>query len=87
VIDYIPLTIEHELNQTLANNFETSLLKSLFEEPDASDVMKALLREDPALTTKRASLEERRVRLTEIKQRLDNFREDTVTEYKSSDRA
>jgi hypothetical protein len=77
VIDYIPLVIEHELNQTLASNFQTSLLKSLFEQPNASDVMRALLSEVPSLAMKRASfkLEERRVRLTGIKQRLDKFRQ------------
>ena len=75
IIDYIPLAIEHELNQSLAINFRTRLFESLLQQPNAADKMKILWSEDPALAKRRSFLEERRARLMQIKQRLDDFRE------------
>ena len=75
VIDYIPLTIEHELNHALADNLQNSLFQNLFGGPDAPTVerMRELLGEDPATAASRESLQVRKSRLLEIKQRLDEF--------------
>jgi len=73
IIDYVPLTIEHELNQALANALQRSLFESFSAEGDATNRMKALLTEDPVVAKKREFLEERQTRLLRIKQRLDTF--------------
>ncbi|KAF8063625.1 P-loop containing nucleoside triphosphate hydrolase protein [Lyophyllum atratum] len=73
IIDYIPLSIEHELSQALANTLQKSLLESLLTHTDVARNMKAMLTEDPALAKRRAFLEDRRDRLLQIKHRLDMF--------------
>jgi hypothetical protein len=74
VIDYVPLAIEHELNQTLAKKLQQSLFQSLLKVPDAAERMKELLDEDPDIASQRKFLESRKARLIEIKERLENFR-------------
>ncbi|KAG5640430.1 hypothetical protein DXG03_008696 [Asterophora parasitica] len=78
VIDYVPLTIEHELNQTLAAHFQDSLLNRFLGKMGTPDQMKALLTEDPSLAKKREFLEDRRTRLQQIKRRLEEVRKDVV---------
>jgi len=71
-IDYIPLTIEHELCQALANNLQQTLFDTLFAQHALSEERKLeLVSEDPRTASSRARLEERRRRLMEIKQKLD----------------
>jgi len=49
------------------------LLESLPKGRDAPERIKALLSEDPVVARKRSFLEDRKVRLMEIKERLDDF--------------
>jgi len=70
----VPMTIEHSLNQPLANNMQETLLKSLFEDPSATESMKDLLSEEPSIAITRERLESKKVRLLEIKAKLNDFR-------------
>jgi vacuolar protein sorting-associated protein 1 len=71
IIDYIPLAIEHELNQTLVDKLQESLFQTLLKEPEQ---MKDLLREDPVVSKRRRFLEDRTKRLVEIQMNLEEFR-------------
>lgn len=73
IVDYLPLLIEHELNQSLASQLPGSLFRSFLEGADAAAKMKQLLSEDPAISMKRQLLEGKIARLTEIKQKLDVY--------------
>ena len=80
MIDYVPLTIEHALNQAFAKNLRKSLFESLQLGPgDEGDRywFADLLVEDPVLAKKRAFLEDRKSRLELIKKRLDTFEHST----------
>jgi len=68
------MTIEHSLNQPLANNMEETLLKSLFADPNATESMKDLLSEEPSVAITRERLESKKVRLLEIRTKLNDFR-------------
>jgi hypothetical protein len=68
------MTIEHSLNQPLANNMQEALLKSLFEDPSSSESMKDLLSEEPSIAITRERLESKKVRLLEIQANLNDFR-------------
>jgi hypothetical protein len=70
----VPMTIEHSLNQSLANNMRETLLKSLFEDPSATESMKDLLSEEPSIAITRERLESKKVRLLEIRAKLNDFR-------------
>lgn len=70
----VPMTIEHSLNQPLANNMQETLLKSLFEGPSATDSMKDLLSEEPSIASTRERLASKKVRLLEIQAKLNDFR-------------
>ncbi|TFK32039.1 P-loop containing nucleoside triphosphate hydrolase protein [Crucibulum laeve] len=78
IIDYIPLTVEHGLNQELSGQLPKALLSSFFEDPNATEKMKQLLSEDPVLTAKREGLEGRKLRLLQIKERLDAFKRGSI---------
>ncbi|TFK32040.1 P-loop containing nucleoside triphosphate hydrolase protein [Crucibulum laeve] len=78
IIDYVPLTIEHGLNQDLASRLPKSLLSSLFENANATENMKELLSEDPAITVKRKFLDGRKMRLLQIKEKLDGFKHASI---------
>ena len=69
------MTIEHSLNQALANNMQQTLLKSLFEDPlaNATESMKDLLSEEPSIAIMRERLESKKVRLLEIQAKLNDF--------------
>jgi hypothetical protein len=68
------MTIEHSLNQPLANNMQETLMKSLFEDPSATESMKDLLSEEPSIAITRERLDSKKVRLLEIQAKLNDFR-------------
>jgi hypothetical protein len=75
-IDHIPMTIEHSLSQALAKD-----LRELFQlaQHDLNldpERMELLLRGDPDVPMKKERFETRRRRLMEVKQKLDEFRQD-----------
>ncbi|KAI0925406.1 hypothetical protein AcV7_005662 [Taiwanofungus camphoratus] len=74
IIDQVPMTIQHTLNQGLANAMQEYLLEELkLGTPDASQRFVELLAEDPVIAAQRKELEERMKRLTEIQERLIHF--------------
>jgi hypothetical protein len=75
------LVIEQELNQEAAETLYTRLMHTLLREPDAAEKMRALLREDPMVASKRAFLEERKKQLQLIKARLDSFHRGVGSRY------
>ncbi|KAG6887566.1 hypothetical protein C0992_011789 [Termitomyces sp. T32_za158] len=81
IIDYVPLTIEHALNQALTKDLQKSLFESLQQIPDGEeahgDWFADLLREDPVIARKRAFLEDRKSRLEQIKRKLEMFEHST----------
>lgn len=76
IIDYVPLAIEHELNQSLATRLQESLFKDLVKE--SKKRLFELLSEDPGITTRRKFLQGRVETLTEMQDRLASFRRDSV---------
>ena len=68
------MTIEHSLNQPLANNMQETLMKSLFEDPSAIESMKDLLSEEPSIAITRERLDSKKARLLEIQAKLNDFR-------------
>ncbi len=68
------MTIEHSLNQPFANNMQETLMKSLFEDPSATESMKDLLSEEPSIAITRERLDSKKVRLLEIQTKLNEFR-------------
>jgi len=68
------MTIEYSLNQPLANNMQETLMKSLFEDPSAIESMKDLLSEEPSIAITRERLDSKKVRLLEIRAKLNDFR-------------
>ena len=73
-VDYIPLAIEHELNQTLSDNIRNVLIQTLSEGSQNGCVVLAdLLNEDPATASRRIDLESRINRLQKIMAELDRF--------------
>jgi hypothetical protein len=75
IVDYVPLTIEHELNQALSLSLPKTLLDSLFGGLDAAKRVQALMKEDPGIASQRTFLEEKKLQLLQIKDRLDSFRD------------
>ncbi|KAF7305465.1 hypothetical protein HMN09_00799200 [Mycena chlorophos] len=71
VIDYIPLTVDHEFNQRLAESLHGALLLQLVEGENVEGRMKELLAEDPQISERRSALESRLEKLREIQMRLD----------------
>jgi hypothetical protein len=53
---------------------QETLLKSLFEDSNATDSMKDLLSEEPSIASTRERLESKKVRLLEIQAKLNDFR-------------
>ncbi|SJL16534.1 uncharacterized protein ARMOST_20060 [Armillaria ostoyae] len=72
-IDNVPLTIEHELHQTLPHRLSESLIKDMGG-PDARERARELFREDPVIASRREILKDRIARLEEIRRRLYSFR-------------
>jgi len=75
IIDYVPLAIEHELNQSFASAIDTTLFNAIAKDTEGGRLdLNDIVREDPAVERKRKELEHRKGRLLQIKQKLDNFR-------------
>ncbi|KAK0476320.1 P-loop containing nucleoside triphosphate hydrolase protein [Armillaria novae-zelandiae] len=72
-IDNVPLTIEHELHQSLSDRLFQSLIKDMGG-PNAHERARELFREDPVIASRRSVLQERIARLEEIRGRLYSFR-------------
>jgi hypothetical protein len=67
IIDYVPLTIEHELNQNFASAIAKTLLSGLFKDSEEGKLdIQGLLKEDPVIERKRQYLNDRRIRLFRI---------------------
>ncbi|KAF8970895.1 P-loop containing nucleoside triphosphate hydrolase protein [Flammula alnicola] len=74
IIDYVPLAIEHELNQSFASEIETTLVTNIFKDSEGGKLdVQELLKEDPIINGRRKELGERKVRLLQIKDKLDKF--------------
>ncbi len=75
IIDAIPLTIEHSLNQHLADTLQKSLVQKLdLGSPDAGRRLTELLAEDPAIAARRVELEAKLRRLEDVQRELEGFR-------------
>ncbi|KAK0501905.1 P-loop containing nucleoside triphosphate hydrolase protein [Armillaria luteobubalina] len=71
-IDNVPLTIEHELHQSLLHRLSESLIQDMGR-PDGSQRAREMLREDPVIASRRKILDDRIARLEEIKKKLYAF--------------
>lgn len=75
IIDYVPLAIEHALNQAFAEGLQNELFASLdFSSNDASERFKELMSENPTVAAKRRELEDKRRRIAEIQRKLNEFK-------------
>ncbi|KAI5117486.1 hypothetical protein M0805_009549 [Coniferiporia weirii] len=70
IIDEIPLTIEHALNQGLVECIQKSLLKKLLGAPDSTRRLAELLEEDPDMADRRQKLTAKIERLEKIQAEL-----------------
>jgi len=75
IIDYLPLTIEHELNQAMVSKLQTALVESVIKN-GSDEWRKGLLGEDPVISAKRRKFEGTKQRLVDIKQRLADYERD-----------
>ena len=73
VIDYVPMTIEHELNQTFADGLQHLLFTNITQEAAIPGRLEELVQESTGLAKRRRRLETRRTDLLKIKQKLDTF--------------
>ncbi|KAJ7776193.1 P-loop containing nucleoside triphosphate hydrolase protein [Mycena metata] len=73
IIDYVPLAVEHEFSQRLANRLQEVLFADLLQGPDVSARMQELLIEEPTISARRTLLKSRIARLEEIKLKLDGL--------------
>ncbi|KAJ7609630.1 P-loop containing nucleoside triphosphate hydrolase protein [Roridomyces roridus] len=73
IIDYVPLLIEHEFNQRMAERLQPMLFEQLLSGSDVSVKMQELMAEDPVVCAQRRSLKTQMERLSEIKQKLDGL--------------
>ncbi|KAF8808851.1 hypothetical protein BYT27DRAFT_7188333 [Phlegmacium glaucopus] len=71
IIDYVPLTIEHELNQTFVRNLQPLLFNSITRETPAR--LEELMQEDSDMESLRRSLESRKNELLKIKEKIGAF--------------
>lgn len=67
----MPLTIEHELNQTFIKNLQPLLFSNITQEATTPGRLEELVQEDSALGKHRRRLEKRRTDLLKIKEKLD----------------
>jgi vacuolar protein sorting-associated protein 1 len=75
IIDYIPLTIEHSLNQAFAGCLQDQLFVGLnFGSEDAAERLKDLLSENPRVAARRRELGDKWKRLSEIQRKLNDFK-------------
>ena len=74
-MDYIPLTIEHELNQNFAKRIRNTLVDNIFKDEEGTAIdMRGLLDEDPVIAKQRRHLEGKISGLEKIKVKLEDFR-------------
>ena len=73
VIDYVPMTIEHELNQTFVDGLQHLLFTNITQEAVIPGRLEDLVQESPGMAKRRRRLETRRTDLLKIKQKLDTF--------------
>lgn len=74
IIDYLPLTLEHNLNQALCRDLQQHLWGKLkLTEDNASKRLADWLAEDPIVTTKRKELETMHKRLLDMQAKLNRF--------------
>ena len=73
VIDYVPMTIEHELNQTFIDGLQHLLFTNITQEAEIPGRLEELVQESPGMAKRRRRLETRRTDLLKIKQKLDTF--------------
>ncbi|KAL1762150.1 P-loop containing nucleoside triphosphate hydrolase protein [Schizophyllum commune] len=71
IIDHVPLLVEHEFNQRLAEGLLEGLLRSF--NTASVDAKRAMLAEDQKVAEKRAALKAKRERLMAIRRKLDNW--------------
>jgi hypothetical protein len=75
IIDYVPLTIEHTLNQAVSCDLQRRLWMALdLGGADVGERLKTLLSEDPAVAAKRRDLEAKRQRLLAFQAKLARFK-------------
>ncbi|KAI5834866.1 hypothetical protein K523DRAFT_360272 [Schizophyllum commune Tattone D] len=73
IIDHVPLLVEHEFNQRLAEGLLEGLLRSF--NAASVDANRAMLAEDQKVAEKRAALKAKRERLMAIRRKLDSWEE------------
>ena len=74
-MDYVPLTIEHELSQNFAKRIRSTLVNSIFGDEEGAVIdMRSLLDEDPIIAKQREDLEKKLLKFSEIKEKLVEFR-------------
>jgi hypothetical protein len=76
IVDTIPLTIEHSLNQALVDNLQGALLSRLFADfagERGAEKLADLVSEDSSVAKTRADLKSLRERLVKMKEKLDVF--------------
>ena len=69
----MPMTIEHELNQTFVDGLQFFLFSNVTQEAETPGRLEELVQESPGLAKRRKRLETRRTDLLKIKQKLDIF--------------
>ena len=77
LVDYVPLAIEHTLLHPLADAIREALIQSVVG--DRSVKMEDLLAEDPAISSRRRTLEDEVRRLREIQVKLNALMASTRT--------
>ncbi|KAH9917729.1 P-loop containing nucleoside triphosphate hydrolase protein [Fomitopsis serialis] len=74
IIDHVPRTIQRDLNQVFADGLKMEMLSKLkLDDPDTSERLKELLKEDPERAAERKRLMEIRGRLEIIISKLNKF--------------
>jgi len=73
IIDTIPLTIEHSLNQAFSDGLQSALFESLRVGRATEEEMRDLLSEDTEIAAKRADLEGKKARLIDMQHKISSF--------------
>lgn len=71
------MTVEYSLSHALAKDLRETLQLAQHELNQDPEKMEVLLRGDPELPVKKERLETKKKRLMEVKQRMDEFRNDS----------
>ena len=73
IIDYVPMAIEHELNQTFVDGLQHLLFSHITQEAEIPGRLEELVQESASMAKRRRKLETRRTDLLKIKQKLKTF--------------